>query len=78
VRAKHHSAVERFSWEIKDRDPTTAISWAVSLSDPERRAKQIQGLARNCLAYDATAAKQWLASTTELPDEVKRQLVSPQ
>mgnify|MGYP000330215377 CR=1 FL=1 len=51
------------------------LAWAGALVDPQRRARQIEEVARRWIRYDPAAGRAWVAGSTLLTPEARERLL---
>jgi hypothetical protein len=69
-------AVSDFARVIVREDPKSAVTWAASISDPERRERALVRTAQEWHQQDAAAASAW-AQSSGLSEEAIQRIASP-
>ena len=70
--------VSSFSQQAVESDPEGALAWASTVGDNEQRARLVGNLTHTWLRNDPTAARKWIAASTQLTPERKAQLLQNQ
>jgi hypothetical protein len=70
------SALSFLGENVGGADPQRAMSFLQRIGDPGIHEEEFKLLARQWLARDATAARVWLGSTTEISAEAKSRILS--
>ena len=68
-------AVVGFGRATIDRDPDSALTWALTITDPKVRADTIEHLVWKWQIADASAAREWLGASTALTVDQKRRIL---
>jgi|GEM_PF-1461628 len=71
------SARERYAQTVSRENPSSALMWAATITDPQRRESAQATLISDWTRRDAPAAQQWIAQS-DLSPEMKTQLSQPQ
>lgn len=70
------SAVAAFSRSVAPVDPEASIAWAETITDEARRVRTLTSVGQTWFRTDPAAAAAWL-ETTDLPPEVREQVMNP-
>ena len=73
--AVRDEAVSAFSSSLGASDPAAAMTWATTVSDPNRRNTTVERVLSGWLRRSPNDAKTWIQNST-LPDEEKTRLLS--
>ena len=67
---------QSFAWNIRDKDPESALAWARTLSDEKRQTKLTYDLVRNWMKRDSNGAKTWIQNNNALTPELRAKLLN--
>jgi hypothetical protein len=70
-------AIQGFAWSVLEADPDASLIWAASIGDETSRNSQLRNLANRWLKKDSAAATSWIQDSTQLSQDLKKQLLKP-
>ena len=68
--------MDSFAKRVARDDPATAISWAESIVDPQKRVESLIEVGQAWSRQDYEAALAWV-QTTDLPEDARQSILNP-